>query len=152
MDILKRTNDEPAMAVLLSDLGFVARETGQHEEALRYYERSLALMKRVGNEGGLADVWRMMAHTYVLRQQYDEAEACCRTSEAVAERMCDELRVGGARYVLAHCFEAMGRLREAAELLEQVVAMDRTYNLPKLQENVQRLHALRVRLREGAHT
>ncbi len=43
-----------------------------------------------------------------------------------------------------------GRLREAADLLEQVVAMDRKYNLPKLQENIGRLDALRVRLAEGA--
>ena len=40
--------------------------------------------------------------------------------EAIAERMGDELRTGGARYVLAGCFEQMGRLREAADLLEQV--------------------------------
>jgi tetratricopeptide (TPR) repeat protein len=107
-------------------------------------------MKRLGNEGGIADAWRMMARTYLLQQRYDDAVACCRTSLAVAERMRDELRTGGARYVLAGCFEQMGRLREAAELLEQVVAMDRKYNLPKLQENIGRLEALKARLSEGA--
>lgn len=150
LDILNRTNDETAQAVLFSDLGFVARETGQFGEALQYYERSLALMKRLGNEGGMADAWRMMARTHLLQQRYEDAVACCRTSQAVAERMRDELRTGGARYVLAGCFEQMGRLREAAELLEQVVAMDRKYDLPKLQENIGRLEALKARLSEGA--
>ena len=150
MDILKRTHDETAMSVLLSDLGFVARDTGQFVEALQNYERSLALMARLGNEGGMADAWRMMARTYLMQQRYGEAVACCQTSQAIAERMRDELRTGGARYVLAGCFEQTGRLREAADLLEQVVAMDRKYQLPKLQENIGRLDALRARLAEGA--
>jgi hypothetical protein len=85
-----------------------------------------------------------------MQQRYEDAVACCRTSQAIAERLHDELRAGGARYVLAGCFEQTGRLREAADLLEQVVAMDRKYNLPKLQENTTRLEALRARLAEGA--
>jgi tetratricopeptide (TPR) repeat protein len=140
LDILKRTHDETALSVLFSDLGFVARETGQYGEA----------MKRLGNEGGMADAWRMMARTYLLQQRYDEAVACCRTSQAIAERLRDELRVGGARYVMAGCCEQLGQLREAADLLELVVEMDRKYNLPKLQENIGRLEALKARLAEGA--
>jgi tetratricopeptide (TPR) repeat protein len=131
LDILKRTHDETALSVLFSDLGFVARETGQYGEAMKYYEQSLALMKRLGNEGGMADAWRMMART-------------------IAERLRDELRVGGARYVMAGCCEQLGQLREAADLLELVVEMDRKYNLPKLQENIGRLEALKARLAEGA--
>jgi tetratricopeptide (TPR) repeat protein len=150
LDILNRTKDEAAKAVLLSDLGLVARETGQCAEALQYYEKSLTLMKRLGNEGGMADTWRMMARTYLMQQRYEDAVACCRTSQAIAERLRDELRAGGARYVLVGCFEQTGRLREAADLLEQVIAMDRKYNLPKLQENITRLEALKVRLAEGA--
>jgi hypothetical protein len=92
----------------------------------------------------------MMARTYLLQRRYDDAVACCRTSQAVAARMRDELRTGGARYVLAGCFEQMGRLREAADLLELVVAMDRKHNLSKLRENIGRLEALRARLAEGA--
>jgi tetratricopeptide (TPR) repeat protein len=98
----------------------------------------------------MADVWRFMAQTYLLERRYDEAVVCCRRSQALAERVRDDLRVGGARYVLAGCFELMGRLGEAADLLEQVVEMDRTYNLPKLHENLERLETLRARLAEGA--
>ena len=150
LDILHRSKDETAQAILFSDLGFVARETGQCAEARKYYEQSLALMKRLGNEGGMADAWRMMARTYLMQQRYDDAVACCRTSQAIAERMHDELRTGGARYVMAGCCEQLGQLREAAGLLELVIEMDRKYNLPKLQENIGRLEALKVRLAEGA--
>lgn len=149
LDILTRTHDEAALSVLFSDLGFVARETGQSTEAMRYYEQSLALMKRLGNEGGMADAWRMMARTHLMQQRYEDAVACCRTSQAIAERMRDELRTGGARYVMAGCCEQLGRLQEAADLLELVVEMDRKHNLPKLQENIGRLEALRARLAEG---
>jgi hypothetical protein len=44
----------------------------------------------------------------------------------------------------------MGRVEEAAQLLELVVAMDRKYQLPKLEENIRRLHTLRERLSNDA--
>jgi len=55
--------------------------------------------------------------------------------------------VGGARYVLVQCYEDLGQLEIAAELMEHVVRMDRKYNLPKLGENVTRLECLRARLK-----
>jgi tetratricopeptide (TPR) repeat protein len=98
----------------------------------------------------MADAWRMIARTYLMQQRYQDAVACCQTSQAIAERMRDELRIGGARYVLAGCYEQLGRLQEAADLLELVVAMDRKCQLPRLQENIGRLEALRARLAEKA--
>jgi tetratricopeptide (TPR) repeat protein len=146
LDLMTKTHDEPAQAVLFSDLGLVARETGHFEEAIQLYERSLELMRRLGNLGGVADAWRMIGRTFLIQKRYDEATACCQTSQSVAERLRDELRAGGARYVLAQCYEDMGRLQDAADLLEQVVRMDRKYHLPKLEENTQRLRTLRARL------
>lgn len=146
LDIMNRTKDAAAKAILLSDLGLVARETGDLAGALDYYEQSLVLMQRVGNPGGIADAWRMKGRTYLAQKRYEEALACCQTSLAMAERHRDELRAGGARYVMAQCHEEQGHLQEAAELLERVVAMDRKYRLPKLEENTIRLQALRQRL------
>ena len=34
-------------------------------EAIGYYERSLVLMRRLGNEGGVADAWRMIGRTFL---------------------------------------------------------------------------------------
>jgi tetratricopeptide (TPR) repeat protein len=104
------------------------------------------LMRRLGNDGGLADAWRMMARTFLMQQRFDDAVACAQTSQSIAERACDELRTGGARYVLADCYERIGRFQEAAQLLERVVEMDRKYQLPKLEENMNRLQDLRERL------
>ncbi len=146
LDLMTKTHDEAAKAVLFSDLGLIARETGQFEDAIANYEKSLVLMRRLGNDGGVADAWRMMARTFLMQRRFEDAIACCQTSQSVAERSRDELRTGGARYVLADCYEAMGRLDEAARLLERVVEMDRKYQLPKLEENTKRLQALRERL------
>ena len=61
LDIMTRVHDELEQANrVVSDLGLVARETGQCEEALRFYEQSLVLMRRLSNQGGVADAWRMM--------------------------------------------------------------------------------------------
>lgn len=150
LDLMTKTHDEAAQAVLFSDLGLVARETGLFQEAIEWYERSLAFMRRLGNQGGMADAWRMIGRTFLLQQRYDDAIACCHTSQSIAERARDELRTGGARYVLAQCYEDMGRFQEAADLLDLVVTMDRKYGLPKLQENTERLQQLRTRL-EARH-
>jgi tetratricopeptide (TPR) repeat protein len=146
LDLMCKTHDDAGKAVLFSDLGLVARETKEFEQAIAYYEQSLVLMRRLGNDGGVADAWRMIARTFLLQQRYGDAIACCQTSQSIAERARDELRTGGARYVLVQCYEETGKLHEAAELLELVVRMDRKYQLPKLEENIQRLAVLRARL------
>jgi tetratricopeptide (TPR) repeat protein len=146
LDLMTKTHDEAAKAVLYSDLGLVARETGQCDEAISNYERSLLLMRRLGNQGGVADAWRMMGRTFLMQRRHEDAIACCQTSQSIAERADDELRTGGARYVLAQCYEELGRLDEAAGLLELVVEMDSKYQLPKLEENTMRLKRLRERL------
>jgi tetratricopeptide (TPR) repeat protein len=146
LDIMTRVHDEWGKAVLFSDLGLVARETGLFDEAIRHYEQSLVLMRRLNNQGGVADAWRMMGRTFLHQKRYEDAMACCHTSQSIAERAKDELRAGGARYVLADCYEQLGQLREAADLLELVVRMDRKYNLPKLEENMKRLERLRVQV------
>jgi tetratricopeptide (TPR) repeat protein len=128
----------------------IAREQGQFNEAIAYYEKSMLLMRRLGNDGGVADAWRMMGRTFLLEKRCDDAVACGQTSQSIAERSLDELRTGGARYLLADCYEAMGRLEEAAQLLERVVEMDRKYQLPKLEENIKRLDALRKRMSADA--
>ena len=146
LDIMTRVHDELGKAVLFSDLGLVARETGQFEDALRHYEQSLVLMRRLNNQGGVADAWRMMGRTFAIQKRYEDAIACCHTSQSIAERSRDELRTGGARYILAQCYEDLGQLQMAVEMLEQVVRMDRKYDLPKLAENTTRLERLRARL------
>lgn len=150
LDLMTKAHDEAGKAVLFSDLGLVARETGQFEQAIQHYEHSLVLMRRLGNQGGVADAWRMIGRTFLIQRRYDDAIACCQTSQSIAERSRDELRAGGARYVLAQCYEETGRLKEAADLLDQVVYMDQKYQLPKLEENTQRLAALRARLNGSA--
>ena len=102
-------------------------------------------MRRQGNDGGVADAWRMLARTFLLQQRFDDAIACCRTSQSIAERSQDELRTGGARYVLADCYEAMGRFEEARNCSSGLWRWT-AYLLPKLGENTKRLEGLRQRL------
>ena len=143
---MNEVGDYAAKAVLLSDLGLVARETAQFDQAFQYYQESIVLMRRVGNQAGQADVYRMMARLYLAQCRYHEALACTQTSLAMAERLHDELRMGGAWYVMASCYEAKGELGETIRFLEHVVRIDQRYQLPKLQENTKRLRTLQERV------
>ena len=154
LDIMNLLSDFAGKAVLLSDLGLVARETGHEAEALSFYQESLVLMRRVGNEAGQADVFRMMGRLYLSQHRFDEAQSCILTSLDVARRLKDELRMGGAWYLLVSCHEARGELGKAVDYLQKVVRVDEKYQLPKLAENTQRLKALSTRLvksTEAAH-
>lgn len=151
LDMMERFQHDAARAVLLSDLGLVAKETRQFEQALDYYLQSGTLMKRVGNHAGSADVFKMMARMYLAWERPDDAVACAQTSLAMAERLGDTLRMGGAWYVLADCHEIAGRDEEAEKCLARVVHVDRIYGLPKREDNTRRLQMLRQRLaRNGA--
>ena len=152
LDIMNRLLDYAGKAVLLSDLGLVARETGQEAEALDFYQESLVLMRRVGNDAGQADVFRMMARLYLNQHRIDEAQSCTLTSLDVARRLKDELRMGGAWYVLASCHEARGEWQQAIHYLQKVVHVDEKYQLPKLAENTQRLQALSTRVATSSET
>ena len=147
LDMMDLFKDDAAKAVLLSDLGLVAKETQQYDKAMDYYSQSITLMKRVGNESGQADVFKMMARMYLAWNRIHDAIACSQTSLAIAERLRDELRMGGAWYVLASSHEILGHDEEASILLHRVVRIDRKYWLPKLEENARRLEVLRQRLR-----
>src|SRR3989442_2181925 len=103
-------------------------------------------MRRLGNQAGVADAYRMIGKTYVLRKGYDDAAACALTSLGISRRLRDELRAAGAYYLLAGIREEEGKVADAAQLLERVVAIDRKYHLPKLEENTRRLEALPERL------
>ena len=138
--------DDAAKAVLLSDLGLVAKETGSFPEAKAYYEQSLVLMRRVENASGQADVFRMLARLFLAWKRHDDALACLQTSLALAQRLRDELRMGGAWYLLARYHEDVGNIEEAAAHLERVIRVDKKYELPKLEENMQRLETMRARL------
>src|SRR5438094_7988844 len=87
----------------------------------------------------------MMARTYATREMWGEAAACAQTSLEIAQRLGDDLSLAGAMYVLAGVREQQGRMDDAIKLFERVVQYDRQYQLPKLQENMQRLAALRER-------
>ncbi len=113
-----------------------------------YYAQSITLMKRVGNHAGQADVYKMMARLYLAWKRVEDAIACAHTSLALAERMRDELRMGGSWYVLAGCHEELGQDEQAARFLQRVVRVDRKYGLPKLEENTARLQVINKRLQE----
>ena len=73
LDMMDLFKDDAAKAVLLSDLGLVAKETQQYDQAMDYYSQSITLMLRVGNESGQADVFIMMARMYLSCDRINDA-------------------------------------------------------------------------------
>ena len=90
-----------------------------------------------------------MARMFLAQDRFDDAVACLHTSLAIAERLGDDLRKGGAWYALAECYERQGKWSEAVQLFNRVIKIDERYDLPKLQENKERRARLQHKIQES---
>ena len=69
----RKTGDKFGQAILLTNLGFNAKEKGEYQEALEYYTRSIALKEALGNQRSIAYTLNDMGETYFLLGKHDLA-------------------------------------------------------------------------------
>ena len=82
--------DERNQAVILHQLGRIADERRQFDEAERWYRESLAINERIGNEHGQAITLHQLGILAQKRRQFDEAERWYRQSLVIEERIGNE--------------------------------------------------------------
>ena len=92
----------PAYADALYQKGFALAKLGKNEDAIAEFDKTLS------KDRNNALAYHQKGNLLIKTGRYDDAIACCHTSQSIAERSRDELRTGGARYVLAQCYEDMG--------------------------------------------
>lgn len=73
-----KKDDESANARLLGQLGYVHRRRGQFDEAVRYYDESIAIHKRLNNLRAYADMLNSIGFVYKLQGKMDEALRSCK--------------------------------------------------------------------------
>ncbi|UCG53635.1 MAG: sigma 54-interacting transcriptional regulator [Candidatus Latescibacterota bacterium] len=85
----ERAGDENAMAASFNNLALAYQSKGEYEKALDYYKKSLMLKGRQNNQAGIAAGYLNLALLYVDMRNFKEAEAKCRESLAVCEKLDD---------------------------------------------------------------
>lgn len=135
LDLLPEAASDDLVAVLMSNLGLVRREKGDWEGAFRRFEEALERARHGQDQAIMAQVYNHLARTYLMTKRYEEGLSCALSALAIYQRLDEELGVAASRYHLAFLCRALGREEAAIRCLEQVVAIDEKYGLPKLSEN-----------------
>jgi tetratricopeptide (TPR) repeat protein len=120
-----RLRDAAAQAVFLRAAGDDLRALGRPDQALRSYEQSLDLHRRLGGTSGGAAVKRDIALLYQLQGQWDKALAWLQACLADEERDQNKHRQAQLCYDIACLRIDQGNLQEAGRLLQQSISLFR---------------------------
>ncbi|MCD4777877.1 MAG: tetratricopeptide repeat protein, partial [Desulfobacterales bacterium] len=86
-----KTGDESLKANALHNLGMIAEERRDFEEAEDWYKKSLKIDERLGNEHGVAITYHQLGMIAQERRDFEEAEDWYKKSLKIKERLGDEL-------------------------------------------------------------
>lgn len=89
-DHFESAGDDRNLAVALHQLGGIAKERRQFDEAERWYHQSLAINERIGDKDGQASILHNLGLIATQWRKFDEAETWYRQSLAIQERIGNE--------------------------------------------------------------
>ena len=65
--LFRRNNEEENEADALNNIGVIHKLQGRYGKAMEFYEKSLAIQKRLGNRTGMADTLGNLGNTHSKR-------------------------------------------------------------------------------------
>jgi len=108
---------------LAKDRGVVYRDKGEWERAIAYYERSLALKEKAGDEYGMAPTFHDLGLMYQYKGKLDKAIEYHERSLAIMERMGDKHGMSRIFNSLGDVYQAKGEWELAIEYYERSLAI-----------------------------
>jgi CHAT domain-containing protein/tetratricopeptide (TPR) repeat protein len=119
--------DHPNIALLLGELGLVARQLGRYREAEAVLQQALELQEQVlpANDANRVTILKNFANLRIDLGQFDEAEKLITRAIAIAEAALGPTHPGVATLLgnLGHVSRALGRYQEAETALEQAIEL-----------------------------
>lgn len=141
--LLEREERWDDLAVLYGNLSMVMLRKSQPREALDHAEKGMALAKKLKRPALLADLSHRLAKAKGAMGENETAQQLSRAAHVLYSELKNEMGCAATLYHQAFLHEERGNLEGAIRCLEQVVAIDEKYGLPKLSENKARLTVLR---------
>ncbi len=145
--LLEREEKWEGLAVLYGNLSLASFQAADREGALAYGEKAMALAKRLNRPALLADAAHRLAKAKGAAGQIETAQLLSQQAYALYAQLKDEMGCAATLYHQTFLHEEKGDLQGAVRCLEQVVAFDEKYALPKLSENKARLSRLQARMK-----
>lgn len=107
LDIRQRHHLHDQVGYTLMNLGVVSAQTGDLDEALRYFEDCYATMERVGDTVGIARAMNNLAIIHDMLGNYPESEAFHQQALAIRRRINDRAGIAYSLLNLAQLYNRM---------------------------------------------
>jgi len=108
---------------LAKDLGLSYQDQGDWERAIAYYEHSLALKEKVGDEYGMAPTFHDLGLVYQYKGDLDKAIEYHERSLAIVEKIGDEDGMSRILNSLGDVYQARGDWEQAIAYYEHSLAI-----------------------------
>ncbi len=145
-DILEHLGDSQALSTLYQNLGLINRDQGKYEKALSLFEIGIQHSKRASDIIRESSIQASIGKTYLLMNDPEKSLEACQNALTLANQIGHEMGRATALYHMASAYETLGNKTKAIDVLTKVVRIDEQYNLPKLEENRERLKRLKETL------
>jgi tetratricopeptide (TPR) repeat protein len=104
-------------------LGMVYKDRGEWERAIEYYERSLEIGEKVGDEYEMAATFNNLGSVYQAKGEWDRAIECYERSLAITQEMGDGYAVARIFNNLGEVYRVKGEWERAMEYYERSLAI-----------------------------
>ncbi|CAM3422908.1 Signal transduction histidine kinase internal region domain-containing protein [Flavobacterium longum] len=136
---IQQQTGESTVPVTLTNIGAIHAETGQWNDAFRYYQQAEKLFKSYDNPRGFALLTNYLGDYHRQKSHLDEAEKYYRQSLSLNEQMQHKFGAALALYNLGQLYFQQKRYAEALPMAEkslayanQIGVLDQTYHSEKL--------------------
>ncbi|MEP7355672.1 MAG: tetratricopeptide repeat protein [Anaerolineales bacterium] len=126
--LFQQLDDRPAIASVLNDLGWLARESDDPVTARAHLEGSRAVFRELGDATGLAGTSLNLAGVAVMQGDADEATQLAEQALAVYRGLGDIERVAWAFCHLGHCAQLNHEHQRARRLHGEALELFRSRN------------------------
>lgn len=136
LTLAEAEQDPQAKATALSQLGRVARSTGDLAAALRYFSESRDIQREIGERRGVALCQRRIGQVLTQLRRFDAALVELRTAAAIMNELGDQTQYARTLMVLAATHLRSGRAEHADEPLHEALALMREAGSPYYQAEI----------------
>ncbi len=133
-------------AAFLNNLGLVYQDKGEWDRAIEFYQQSLEISEKVGDEVGMAPTYNNLGSVYQDKGEWDRAIEFYQQSLEIREKVGDVIGESITRYNMALILREQGQLTAAVTQLQRVVEIDRLVQHPDLESDMAMLAKVEAEL------
>jgi len=123
-----RIRDMKGISACYNNLGLIAQETGKYPEALRFYERSAEMDRKLGDEIGVAQTTQNMADIYIYRGEYQKALALTNACLKIYTDQADKSGIMGSLLNRAAIYDYLALYQESLRDYQHALRLSREIN------------------------